>query len=462
MAVRMPAWPLTGLLLLYPLWWVLGLGVLIFPIAAVPMAVILLRQRFAGRPIRFPPGFALWLLFLAVVVLGIAALDATPAGTVPAGSGGGKLAGAGYRIGGYLTLTVLLLYAGNLRESELPRRRLVWLLAGLFMVTVAGGLVGTFAGHLELTSPVELLLPGGWRGNSFVQSLVHPYAAQIMDVGSGAVPRPAAPWGYTNTWGNNVVMLAGWFVAATWALGARRPLRLLSLGVLALALIPVVHSLNRGMWIGLAVVAGWVAIRLALRGRLTVLVAGAAAVLLLGLALAASPLGDTVRQRLEYGRSDGVRAYLSERAVVGMAESPVIGFGSTRSTQGGRHSIAIGPTPDCEQCGSFTVGGNGQLWQLLFAHGLLGTVAYLGFFGYALWRFRKDGSPIGLAGSGALVGSFVSTLWYNALVTPLAFAMLSYALLWRNSQRDGQPASLQAGQRARLRDNLQVGLRGAA
>src|SRR5690606_18856256 len=153
MAVRMPAWPLTGLLLLYPLWWVLGLGVLIFPIAAVPMAVILLRQRFAGRPIRFPPGFALWLLFLAVVVLGIAALDATPAGTVPAGSGGGKLAGAGYRIGGYLTLTVLLLYAGNLRESELPRRRLVWLLAGLFMVTVAGGLVGTFAGHLELTSP---------------------------------------------------------------------------------------------------------------------------------------------------------------------------------------------------------------------------------------------------------------------------------------------------------------------
>jgi hypothetical protein len=437
MGVPMRAWPLTGLLLLYPLWWVLGLGVLIFPIAAVPMAVILVRQHFAGRPLRTPPGFALWLLFLAVVVLGIAALDAAPAGTVDAGGGMARLAGAGYRLAGYLSLTVLLLYAGNLRESELPQRRLVRLLAGLFVVTVIGGLVGTFAGGLALTSPVELLLPGTLRGNGFIQSLVHPYAAQIMDVGGGTVPRPAAPWGYTNTWGNNVVMLAGWFVAATWGLGARRPVKLLALGVLALALIPIVHSLNRGMWIGLAVVAGWVAIRLATRGRLAVLVAGVATAALLAVALAASPLGDTVRQRLDHGRSDGIRAYLSERAAVGMAESPVIGFGSTRNTQGGRHSIAIGPTADCEQCGSFTVGGNGQLWQLMFAHGALGTAAYLGFFGYGLWRFRRDHSAVGLAGSGALIGSFVATLWYNALVTPLAFVMLSYALLWRNAASRG-------------------------
>src|SRR5262245_55825769 len=35
------AWPLVGLIALYPLWWALGLGVLIFAIAAVPMAVSL-------------------------------------------------------------------------------------------------------------------------------------------------------------------------------------------------------------------------------------------------------------------------------------------------------------------------------------------------------------------------------------------------------------------------------------
>lgn len=425
-------WPLTGLLLLYPLWWVLGLGVLIFPIAAVPMAVILVRQFRAGRPLRTPPGFVLWLLFLAVLLFGLTALDASPDGTA-AGATADRLVGAGFRLVGYLSLTVLLLYAGNLRESELPQRRLVRLLAWLFVVTVAGGLLGTFAGQVALTSPVELLLPGGLRGNGFVQSLVRPAAAQIMDMGSGNVPRPAAPWGYTNTWGNNFLLLVGWFVAAVWGAGARRTRTvLLAAALLAVAVVPAVHSLNRGLWIGLALVAVWVAARLAWRGRVIALVAVVGGAALLAVALAVTPLGDKVQQRLDHGHSNGIRAYLSQRAVAGAAESPVIGFGSSRSTQGGRHSIAIGPTPDCERCGSFTVGGNGQLWQLLFAHGLLGTGAYLGFFGYLLWRFRHDHSAIGLAGSGAIVGSFSSMLWYNALVTPLAFLMLAAALLWRN------------------------------
>jgi hypothetical protein len=431
-------WPLTGLLLLYPLWWILGLGVLIFPVAAVPMAVILIRQRLAGRPIRVPPGFTLWLLFLAVVLLGLAALAATPAGTI-GGSAADRAAGAGYRVVGYLSLTVLLLYAGNLREDELPQRRLVGLLGWLFAVTVAGGLLGTFAGNAALTSPVELLLPAELRGNGFIQSLVSPYAAQVMDVGTGAVTRPAAPWGYTNTWGHNFLLLIGWFVA--WLLVARRPRRagsgLLAGAVLALAAIPVVYSLNRGLWIGLVVVAVWVAVRLALLGRLAALAAVGGAAVLLAAALVVTPLGGTVAQRLDNGHSDGIRSYLAERAIAGAAESPVIGFGSTRSTQGGRHSIAIGPTPECPRCGSFTIGGNGQLWQLLFAHGLVGTLAYLGFFGYGAWRFRSDPTAIGIAGSAALVGAGVSILWYNALVTPLALLMLSYALLWRN--RAGQP-----------------------
>src|SRR6201999_617063 len=36
----LPAWPVTGVLLLYPLWWALGLGVLIFGLVAVPMLVL--------------------------------------------------------------------------------------------------------------------------------------------------------------------------------------------------------------------------------------------------------------------------------------------------------------------------------------------------------------------------------------------------------------------------------------
>jgi hypothetical protein len=177
----------------------------------------------------------------------------------------------------------------------------------------------------------------------------------------------------------------------------------------------------------------FVACRQALLGRVKALVAvGALAAALLAAALT-TPLGDVISARLDNGKSNGVRMFLTERAVDGFTQSPVLGFGSTRTTIGGRQSITVGESAGCERCGNFTVGGNGQLWQLLFAHGLVGTIGYFGFFGYGLWRFRRDSSAIGIAGQAAIITSFVSSLWYNSLVTPLAFAFLGYVLLWRNS-----------------------------
>lgn len=428
----LPAWPVAGVLLLYPLWWALGLGVLIFPLVAVPMAALLLRAHVAGRALRLPPGFALWAVFLATVLVGVAVLGAEPAGAVDEHASG-RLLGAGYRVIQYAALTVLLIYAGNLTEAELSRRRLVRLLAWLFVITVAGGLLGVFAGHFEFTSPVELLLPSHVRNKGFVQSLVHPYAAQIMDVVRDAHPRPAAPWGYTNTWGNNFCLLVVWFAAWAWGYPARRRTRLLALACLAVSVVPVVHSLNRGLWIGLGAAAVYVAVRLAVAGRTWAIGGIAVAAAALATAIALTPLGGVVGARLDDGHSNGVRSFLMERAITGMAESPVVGFGSTRTTMGGRNSITVGESAACERCGNFTVGGNGQLWQLLFAHGLVGTAAYLGFFGYGLWRFRRDRGPIGIAGGCAIFGGFAAMLWYNALVTPLAFMFLAYALLWRNS-----------------------------
>src|SRR5256714_10654320 len=258
-------WPLTGMLLLYPLWWALGLGVLVFPLAAVPMAVILIRRRRAGRRLAVPPGFAFWLLFLVVVVVSIGALGEDPPGTVP-GSAAGRLIPASFRLVEYAALTVLLLYAGNLTEEELPRRRLVRLLGWLFLVTVAGGLLGVFAGRFQFASPIELLLPHHLRGNAFVQSLVHPAAAQLMDVLGHESPRPAAPWGYTNTWGNNFSLLVGWVTVAMFGDATTRRARTCAVVVLAVALVPVVYSLNRGLWIGLAAMAVALGPRLAGRG----------------------------------------------------------------------------------------------------------------------------------------------------------------------------------------------------
>jgi O-antigen ligase len=428
----LPAWPVAGLLAFYPLWWALGLGVLIFPMMAAPMVVLLLRRRVAGRPLRMPPGFAWWALFLVAAVVSIAALGADPAGTV-AEHASARLVAVLYKLLMYVALTVLLVYAGNLTESELPRRRLVRLLGWLFAVTVAGGLLGMVAGRFEFTSPVEYLLPGSIRFKGFVQSLVHPYAAQIMDLVGGDKPRPAAPWGYTNTWGNNFCLLVGWLVVAAFTGRQKRSTKLFALLCLAVSVAPAVTSLNRGLWIGLGVLIAYVALRYVLMGKVWILAAVGVATAGLVIALVASPLGDTVSARLDNGKSNGVRSFLVDRAIEGFADSPIIGYGGTRNTIGGRNSITVGESARCERCGNFTVGGNGQLWQLLYSHGAAGTLGYLGFFAYGLWRFRRDRTPIGIAASAAIVTSFSAMLWYNSLVTPLAFMFLAYALLWRNT-----------------------------
>jgi hypothetical protein len=206
---------------------------------------------------------------------------------------------------------------------------------------------------------------------------------------------------------------------------------LLCLGV---SVVPAVISLNRGLWIGLGLLIAYVALRYVLLGRLwiigAVVVAGAALVI----ALNASPLGEVVNARLDNGKSNGVRSFLVDRAMSGFADSPVIGYGGTRNTIGGRQSITVGASAGCARCGNFTVGGNGQLWQLMYSYGAAGTIGYLGFFAYGLWRFRRDRSPIGVAGGAAIVTSYSAMLWYNTLVTPLAFMVLAYALLWRNAE----------------------------
>jgi hypothetical protein len=201
--------------------------------------------------------------------------------------------------------------------------------------------------------------------------------------------------------------------------------------------VPAVVSLNRGLWIGVGLLVAYVALRYVLLGKIWILLLLGAATAGLVFALTASPLGDVVDARLDNGKSNGVRSFLVERALDGAAGSPVIGYGSTRTTIGGRNSITVGESANCERCGNFTVGGNGQLWQLIYAHGAVGTVGYLGFFGYGLWRFRRDRSAIGIAGSAALITSFSAMFWYNSLATPLAFMVLAYALLWRN-QLEGE------------------------
>jgi hypothetical protein len=427
---RAAGWPLTALLVLYPLWWLLGLGTLIVFLLAVPMVVHLARR----RPVLVPPGFGLWLGFLAVAVASTAMLGANPSGTLPE-SASHRVIGVVFTLAGYLAATVIVLYAGNLTEEEFPRRRLVRQLAGFFVVVVAGGLLGVVAPRFQFTSPVERLLPPSIAQNIFVQSLIHPAASQLQAVLGYVSGRPSAPFGYTNTWGNCLALLLGFFVIS-WMSRAGRGRRLTGVLILALAAIPIVYSLNRGLWIGLALAVGFTVLRLTFRGNLMALTGLVAAVAVAVGLLTLSPLSGVIQGRLANQNSNGIRTFTTVKTLEVVGSSPVLGFGTTRAALGSSNSIAVGRGSSCPRCGNAPLGSNGQLWAVLISQGYLGTVLYVGFFLRSMWAYRRDQSPIGDAGLLVLFLSLWFMLVYNALTMPLIFCFLSIALLWRNSRED--------------------------
>ncbi len=421
-------WPLTALLLLYPLWWALGMGTLIVFVLALPMAVHLLRR----RPIAVPPGFGIWLLFLLFVLVSTVMLGENPPGTLP-DTAGSRLISVAFNVAGYLSATVILLYAGNLTEQEFPRRRLVRQLGFFFVVVVAGGLLGVLAPNFQFTSPVEMLLPESVTEVGFVRSLVHPASSQLQEVLGFTSPRPAAPFGYTNTWGNCVALLLGWFAIA-WLRDGSRGRRLAGAALLLVAAVPVVYSLNRGLWLGIGLIVLVMAVRLAMRGRVLAIAGLVVSLLLAVVMVLATPLGTIVEGRFDNPQSNKIRSFTIERTVEVLEYSPVIGFGSTRAALGSSNSIAIGADDQCRRCGNPTLGSNGQIWLVLIAQGIGGALLYVSFFLRSLWVYRRDRSAIGDAGFLTLVLMLFFMLVYNALTMPLVIAFLAIALLWRNRQ----------------------------
>ena len=424
---QLPAgWPIAAAIAGFPLWWALGITALVFPVAAGVLLVQLVRR---GN-VRVPPGFWLWMLFLAVVLASAVMLDVTAPGTLPP-EGTGRYLAYAFRFLNYGSVAVVMLYVGNLPDSALPRLRVVRWMALLAVWTIGLGLLSIALPELSFRTPLSSLLPSA-LGDLLDGQGGRVSLAQVQPVLGVAAPRPAAPFAYTNAWGNTLSLLLVWLVVAVWA-GGRRT-RVLGAVLLAVSVVPIVYSLNRGMWIGLGLSLGYVALRLAMRGRL--LAIGALAIVLgLGtITFVASPLDTLVAERLENGHSNDVRESLAGDAVAAAASSPALGYGSTRAVIGSQDSIAIGRSATCPKCGNFNIGSTGQYFLLLVAQGFLGTAIYVAYFLRTLWAYRFDASPVGVAGSLVVLLSLFYGFFYTALLMPLAVTFLSIGLLWRNAQ----------------------------
>jgi hypothetical protein len=286
---------------------------------------------------------------------------------------------------------------------------------------------GSFRTPLASVLPSALLASDDGSGGAIIR------LSQVQDVLGYSAPRPAAPFVYTNAWGNALSLALVWLVVRYGCGGGRRG-RLFTVLFCLVALVPIIYSLNRGLWIGLVLSVVYVVVRLALRGRLGLVIGSGLAVAALGAVVVFSPLGTTIQGRLDNGHSNQIREVLAAGALTAVKASPVLGYGSTRSTQGSGSSIAVGKSPDCPKCGNRNIGSTGQLWMLLISQGLVGTALYYLFFIKVLWTYRHDASPIGIGGTLAILLSIFYSLFYTALLIPLSLTMLSVAMLWRNAR----------------------------
>jgi O-Antigen ligase len=439
---RNPAWPVVALLGGYPIWWALGIADFAWQLFAIPMAVKLVSWHVTrSRKIRVPAGFGIWVLFLVISAVGILGITLAAPGTVYSALSHRVLSFIN-RESDYVAVTVLLLYAANLTEDELPRRRFAKILGLLGLITVAGGLAGMILPHLQFKSPLLLLMPHSVQANPFIQASMRPGLAQVQNILGSASGRPKAPFDYTNFWGECLTFLAPFIIIGWWQHGSRRQ-RQLAAGALVAGLAPLLYSLNRGAWIGVGVSVVYVAIRLALRGHSRLLIGLCLAIVAGVILVLATPLQSVITGRLHNGKSNDLRANLNSLAVQGALASPVIGYGDTRQQQGSPQSIAVGPSQNCPLCGQLAVGSTGQLWLVLICSGLVGALLYCGFFAYAVWWYRHDASPYGQAGVLVILLGFVYMLFYSAPGAPLGLTMAIYALMWKNDiyQRQRQQAA---------------------
>ncbi|CCH79226.1 conserved membrane hypothetical protein [Nostocoides japonicum T1-X7] len=393
------------------------------------MAYELLRRRVVHVPRRF----GIWLLFLVWVIIGVFVVQVVAPGAVMAG-GMTRYLTWGFRLLWYIQATVILLYVGNLRR-EVSVDRVCRVMGWMFITIVFGGLLGVLAPRAIFPSLLEVLLPNHIAHIPFVAAQVHPNLAELQNADYGpASSRPSAPFPYANVWGLNYACFLPFFVAGWMGRGAGRR-RYFGVCVMAVSVVPVIYSLNRGLWGALGALLVFAAIRSAMAGRLKLITFALCALTLTAVVLFVTPLGAQVENRFTNSQnSNDVRVQLTELGFAGMSEtSPIVGFGTTRSVQSSFGSIAVGSTANCPLCTPPALGTQGHLLLVSFAQGWGGVALYYAFLGMIFLRYIRLKSPPATAALSVILIHVLTSPVYSADNLAILAIFCAVAVLWREA-----------------------------
>ncbi len=403
----LPAWPVLVPFVGYVLWWALGVGDLVWPL----VGVLAVGTWVGVRGLRVPVVLLVWALLLAWMAASMTMTD-TP----------GRAAGALFRLLTFAAAGVIALHVVN-APRRLPLTAVTGAATAFLGSATLGGLLALAVPTLTLRTPMAHLVPGALMGNELVHDMVVRRASQwVADSWSDLAVRPSAPFLYANTWGNVyslVLPLALLHLHLVWHTRWRWPV----LALVVLSAVPAAATLNRGMYVGLLVVALWLLLVLARRGRPGAALLGLGGIAAAGAAWYVSPAGQELVRRVATTSSSEDRLALYRDTVTAALGSPLLGWGAPRPAD-----AAWMPS----------LGTQGQVWHTVFSHGVVGLALYLAFFVALLvvaWR-RLD--LVGAVLGGVVAATLVESFYYG-MSTGIMVTMLAAGLLMRGDVAPARP-----------------------
>lgn len=397
---------LIGIVATFPALWLLGVFRLVWPVVAFFFLLALIRE---GN-VSFPRGFGIWLLLVAWAPLSALHLH---------GSGFLLL----HQLSALGAATVVFLYIFNSSHRTLPDTAIIDALTLFWATLVVTGVIAMIFPSVSFHSPFERLLPHSLVAHEFVHDLVHVRFAQVQSFLGYPVGRPSPFYTFTNAWGGGVALLTPIVFAALAQTQSFLKRRILW-GLLALSVIPIIVSLNRGVWLALTLAMAYAALRFALAQRLHALAALIAAGSVLLTLFFLTPLGTYVSDRLASPHSNESRAAVYREAADRAKESPLIGYG--------------GPIP-AEQSTGPPVGTHSELFFLTISYGIPAAVLFVGWIGLTVIRSGRDASGPRFWAHVAMLVALMTAPYY-LLEMHLSLVMIIAAFLWRGIVRPSTPA----------------------
>ncbi|WP_435206444.1 O-antigen ligase family protein [Micromonospora sp. bgisy143] len=406
---RLPLWPLALMFGLVPLWWALGAFYLGWPmLGALLLAMLLTRGR-----VPLPPVAGLWLLFLAIVVVSATQL-ASPA----------SLLTFALRLAFYLTALVVGVYVYVAARERADLVAVLTPLCAFWFALVVLGWLGVLMPRFALATPMEVLLPAGVARTPFIQDMVHLTTAEYSPRSLNPIYRPAAPFAYTNNYGSAYAMTLPCVVAYT-MLRRRGLLRWVLLASLPLSLAPAFLTLNRAMFLSLGAGLAVLGVRASLRGNVRVAASIVGVVVTGGLATLFIPITELINNRVDSSDTNTDRLSLYTEVIRRVQDSPWLGYGA--------------PVNVDTVSADAPIGTQGQLWMVLFSHGVPALLCFLGWFVAAAVVCARATSAAGQWLAVVPVVCLVQIPFYGMANQNLAVAFFAVGFAMALTERERTP-----------------------